>query len=82
MTENKQVFDRQAYMKEYNKKYYQNKRAEVIRLVIDRKSLLRGSDQFRQQLVEDLNSGKRKFVKQPTRERLQLIQDPKTLRWS
>ena len=69
-------------MREYNKYYYQNTREHIIKNIAARKQLIKGPDKFRQQLVDDLNSGKRKFVKQPTRERLQLVQDPRTLQWS
>ena len=74
--------DRTEYMREYNKTYYQNNREQIIKNIAARKQFMKGTDKFRQQLVDDLNSGKRKFVKQPTRERLQLIQDPRTLQWS
>ena len=79
--ETKQPLDKKAYMKTYNKMYYQQNREIVNKKVSDRKKLVRGSDAFRTKLVEELNNGTRKFVKAPTRERLNLQQDPKTLKW-
>ena len=75
------AFDKKAYMREYNKIYYEQHRDRVARLVTERKKLVRGSDAYRSKLVEELNNGTRKFVKAPTKERLQLQQDPKTLKW-
>ena len=68
-------------LQEYNKAYYKAHREHILRKVSERTQLVRGTDAFREKLVEDLNSGKRKFVKQPTRDRLNLQQDPRTLRW-
>jgi hypothetical protein len=78
----KQPLDKKAYMKTYNKMYYQQNKETVNKMVAERKKLVRGSDAFRAKLVEELNNGTRKFVKAPTKERLNLQQDPKTLKWS
>jgi hypothetical protein len=80
-TQTKQPLDKKAYMKAYNKMYYQQNREIVNKMVSERKRLVRGPDAFRSKLVEELNNGTRKFVKAPTRERLNLQQDPKTLKW-
>ena len=80
-TQTKQPLDKKAYMKTYNKMYYQQNREVVNKMVSERKRLVRGSDAVRSKLVEELNNGTRKFVKAPTRERLNLQQDPKTLKW-
>ena len=74
----KKPLDKNAYMKTYNKMYYQQNRENVNKIVSER---VRGSDAFRAKLVEELNHGTRKFVTAPTRERLNLQQDPKTLKW-
>ena len=66
---------------EYNKAYYKAHRDDIVRKVSVRTQLVRGTDAFGEKLIEDLNSGKRKFVKQPTRDRLKLQQDPRTLTW-
>ena len=65
---------------EYNRAYYLAHREHIVRKVTERTQLVRGSDAFRAKLVEDLNSGKRTFIKQQTRERLNIKQDPSTLR--
>lgn len=66
---------------EYNRAYYLARREDIVRKVTERTQFLRGTDAFRQKLIEDLNSGKRKFIKQPTRERLNIQQDPRTEKW-
>ena len=80
-TEKKTAFDMKAYMKEYNKTYYATHKQHIMKLVADRKKLVKGSDLYREKLVEELNTGKRKFVKGPTRAKFDLKQDPKTLKW-
>ena len=66
---------------EYNRAYYEPHREHIVRKVTERTKLIRGSDAFRAKLLEDLNSGKRKFVKQNTRDLLNLQQDPRTMLW-
>ena len=67
--------------KEYNRAYYLARRTDLIQKVTEHTKLVRGSDAFRLKLIEDLNSGKRKFVKQNTRDILNIQQDPSTLKW-
>jgi hypothetical protein len=67
--------------KEYNRAYYEAHREHIVRKVTERTKLIRGSDAFRAKLLEDLNCGKRKFVKQNTRDLLNIQQDPKTMLW-
>jgi hypothetical protein len=81
MVERKATLDMKAYMKDYNKAYYSMHKERIMKLVFDKKKLVKGSDAYRQKLVEELNSGKRKFIKGPTRARFDLKQDPKTLAW-
>ena len=77
-----QPVDMKANMKEYNQKYYAMNKEHIMKLVADRKKLIRGSDMYRQKLVEELNNGKRKFIKGSTKAKFDLKQDPKTLLWS
>ena len=67
--------------REYNRAYYKANKEHIVSQVIARTQLIRGSDAFRAKLVEDLNSGKRKFVKQTTRDMLHIQQDPRTMLW-
>ena len=78
MTDTTEVVDRREY---YNN-YYHSHREHIVKLVADRKKLLKGSDLYRQKLIDELNSGKRKWVYIRTREKYGLQQDPKTLLWS
>ena len=55
-TEKKTAFDMKAYMKEYNKTYYATHKQHIMKLVADRKKLVKGSDLYRERLVEELNS--------------------------
>jgi hypothetical protein len=66
---------------EYNRAYYEAHREHIVRKVTERTKLIRGSDAFRAKLLEDLNCGKRKFVKQNTRDLLNIQQDPRTMLW-
>ena len=68
-------------MREYNRAYYKANKEHIVSQVIARTQLVRGSDAFRAKLIEDLNSGKRKFVKQTTRDMLNIQQDPRTMLW-
>ena len=53
-----------------------------MKLVADRKKLLKESDIYRQKLIDQLNSGKKNWVYMSTREKCGLQQDPKTFLWS
>ena len=80
-TEDADSEEQRKKMREYNRAYYKANKEHIVSQVIARTQLIRGSDAFRAKLVEDLNSGKRKFVKQTTRDMLNIKQDPSTLRW-
>ena len=82
MTDITDVAEKNVDRREYYKNYYHSHREHIVKLVADRKKLLKGSDLYRQKLIEELNGGKRKWVYIRTREKYGLQQDPKTLLWS
>ena len=71
-----------AEKREYYRNYYNSQKERIMKLVADRKKLVKESDLYRQKLIEQLNSGKKKWVYIRTREKYGLQQDPKTLLWS
>ena len=73
---------KKAGKREYYRNYYNSQRERIMKLVADRKKLLKESDIYRQKLIDQLNSGKKKWVYMSTREKYGLQQDPKTLLWS
>ena len=73
---------KKAEKREYYRNYYNAQRERIMKLVSDRRRLVKESVLYRQKLIDQLNTGKKKWVYISTREKYGLQQDPKTLLWS
>ena len=73
--------DRRVYMRSY----YDENKSKMIRQIIKKQSFRRNSDNFidkhRDKLIDDLNSGKRKFLQLTTSAKYNIKRDKKTLNY-
>ena len=65
--------------------YYQQNRERIIRNTVERRRLVMNSDKYinanRQKLIDDLNSGKQKFITEAMKNKYFLARNPKTLEY-
>ena len=53
---------KKAEKREYYRNYYNAQRERIMKLVSDRRRLVKESDLYRQKLIDQLNTGRKKWV--------------------
>ena len=75
--------DKEETKKLYMKQYYAANKAKMVKQIMTRQKLLKNSDVFieqtRDQIIEELNSGKRKYLQMATLDKYSININPKTL---